>query len=141
MKSGRSASALSKPAQAFVITAEPEQSVAHIVADDGIGRVESVRALIVGQRFLISFQGAQHPRAHLERRGVVRPQRAAQVELRKRLLEPFELMQENAALIGRLPMAGVELQGALKGSREPRRADRAPRARRQNASIARRRQA
>jgi hypothetical protein len=34
--------------------------------------------------------------------------------LQKRLVEPLELMKENAALISSLPMARVALQGALK---------------------------
>src|SRR5205814_9434575 len=50
----------------------------------------------------------------LQRRGVIRPQLIAQVELDKRLLEPLELMQENAALIGGLPMPRVELKSMLK---------------------------
>jgi hypothetical protein len=64
---------LVEPRQRFVITAQPEQSVADIVAGRGIGRIERMRAAGIGQALLISLQAAQHARAHLQGRGMIRP--------------------------------------------------------------------
>ena len=108
---------LVEPPQAFVISVEPEQRIAHVVAGERIGRIERMRADVVGKTVLITPQRPQHARPHLQCRGVVRSQPVANVGLQKRLVEALELMQNNGALIGRFPMVRVELQGVLKAQK------------------------
>ena len=104
---------LVEPLQPLIISTEPQQRVADIVAGDRIGRIERVGPPVVGQAFVQSLQVAQRTRAHLQRQRAIRLQFVAQAEVEKRLLEPLRLMEKDPALICRLPMTRVELKGLL----------------------------
>src|SRR3984893_13975562 len=73
-----------------------------------------MRPSMFDQGFFKSFQAVECNRTQVQRRGVVRPQFVANLEVDERLLEPVLLIQEKPGLVGRIPMARIYLERTLK---------------------------
>jgi hypothetical protein len=97
-----------EPLQSLGLPAKRLQRIAEIVAGVGIVRIERDRLLIDIKRFLEPPQTAQRKRAQLQRWNLVRLQFVAAVELRQRLFEPPQGMEQEKGLVGRVAIPRVE---------------------------------
>ena len=94
---------------------QAEQRIADIVAGDEIAGRERVGPQEFSQGFVESLQASQSARTSLQRRNVIGPPFVATIEASQRLLEPLRVMKQQTALIGRVPVARIELEHTLIG--------------------------
>lgn len=84
-----------------------QASVADIVGEIGIVRIERVRLQDAGQIILEPLQASQHKGPLRERRAMVRPQPVAQVKLNEGFVQSPQLVKKDGTPACGLQMTGV----------------------------------
>src|SRR5262249_37044023 len=97
-----------------LVPAQGTKDGAEIVANGGVVGRKRVRPVTKAERVLEPFQVAKARSLPLQRCDVVGPQRVAEVEIGKGLLDTAETVEKNRALVRRLPVLRVELECMLK---------------------------
>jgi hypothetical protein len=103
-----------EPRQRLVIPAEMHQIVAETIADVRVSPIKLVRPSIVAQRFLEPAESIEHERSQMQCRRLTRPQSLAGIETDQSFIQPFQLSQQHAAVVGGIPAAGIDLEGSAE---------------------------